>query len=199
MTYSPCPAPSYLKTVPTRHPRTSKNMSNNLKPRTLKSTIYYIDDILIPTAPQYAHLLPHSTTFFRKEDTSFPFASPHSPSSSVWEHPRGCYAPVARLKHRISKAARPASWPEPPLAGEDSTTSRRKYEVVTPPVNLWSEDEDGQPWYTGPEQFYCAGLPMGSQLSPGRMQQLLRPRAHTTPPHSTPHTTSPPTACNPGV
>ena len=100
------------------------------------------------------------------------------------------YGPVARLKHRVSKAARPASWPEPPLAGEDSNTSRRKHEVVTPPSNLWSDDEDGQPCWTGPEQFYCAGLPMGSQLSPGRMQHCY---VHVrTPHHHIPHPTPPP-------
>ena len=138
----------------------------------------------------------HYTTFFRVEDTPFPFTSPHTPSSSVWACPPGCFSPVARLKHRVATAAQPHAWPELPLAGEDSTTSRRKHEVVTPPSNLWSDDEDGQPCWTGPELFYCAGLPMGSQLSPGRMHSL-RPSAHTTPPHPTSHPTSPPTACQP--
>ena len=175
-------------------------MSNNLNPRSIeqKTSISYIDDLLFPKHPQYAHLSPHSTTFFREEDTPFPFTSPHSPSSSVWAYPTGCYGPVARLKHRVNPAAKPTSWPAPPLAGEDSTTSRRKHEVVTPPSNLWSDDEDGQPCWTGPEPFYCAGLPMGSQLMTGRMQ-LLPSSAHTTPPHSTSHSTSPPTACHPGV
>ena len=169
-------------------------MSNFLNQLEQRITHYYVDDILFSQHPLYEHLSPHGTTFFRVEDTPIPFTSLHSPNDSAWAYPSGCYSPVARLKHRVNTAAKPASWPAPPLAGEDSTISRRQYEVVTPPVNLWSDDEDGQPCWTGPELFYRAGLPMGSQLSPGRVQLL-----HTTPPHSTPHTTSPPTACNPGV
>ena len=95
--------------------------------------------------------------------------------------PPGCHGPVARLKHRVTAAAKPTSWPEPPLAGED----------------IRSDDKDGQLCWTGQDQFYRAWLPMGSQLSPGRMQ-LLRPRARTTPPQSSSHPTSP-TACHPGV
>ena len=196
--YLPCPIPSYLKTVPTRqlHPK-KLAMPNFLSE--LKSTHYYVDDMLFSKHLQHEHPSTHGTTFFREEDTPIPFTSPHSPSNSAWAYPRGCHGPVERLTHRVSKAARPTSWPEPPLAGEVSTTSRRKHEVVTPPSNLWSDDEDGQPCWTGPEQLYCAGLPMGSELSPGRVQQLLRPRARTSPPHPTSYRTTPPTACHPGV
>ena len=197
--YLPCPIPSYLKTVPTRHLHPKKlAMSNFFNPLELKITHYYVDDILFSKHPQCEHLSPHGTTFFREEDTPIPFTSLHSPSDSAWAYPRGCYSPVGRLKHRIATAAQPHAWPEPPLAGEEITTSRRTHDVVTPPIDLWSDDEDGKPCYMGPDQFYRAGLPMGSHLSPGRVQ-LLRATAHTTPPHSTSHTTSPPTACHPGV
>ena len=169
-------------------------MSNFLNQLEQRITHYYVDDILFSQHPLYEHLSPHGTTFFRVEDTPIPFTSLHSPNDSAWAYPRGCYSPVERLKHRIATAAQPQAWPEPPLAGEENTTSRRTHDVVTPPIDLWSEDEDGKPCYMGPDLFYRAGLPMGSHLSPGRVQLL-----HTTPPHSTPHTTSPPTACNPGV
>ena len=137
-----------------------------------------------------------------EEDTSFPFTSPHSPSSSAWAYPPGCYGPVARLKHRASKAAKPASslgQSHLSLAAEDISTSRRKHVVVTvtPPSNPWLDNEDSQPCWSGQDQFYRAGLPTRSQLSPGRMQQLLRPRARTSTPHST--SPPPPTACHPGV
>ena len=71
----------------------------------------------------------------------------HSPSSSVWAHPPGCHSPVARLKHSVATAAQPHAWPEPPLAGEENSTNRRTHDVVTPPMDLWSDDEDGKPCY----------------------------------------------------
>ena len=115
----------------------------------------------------------------------------HTPLAAQYGHsyPPGCYSPVARLKHRIATAAKPTSWPEPPLAGEDISTSRRKHEVVTLPSNLWSDNEDGQPCWTGPDRFYSAGLPMGSQLSPGLCNCYDLVRA---PHHHIPHPTPPP-------
>ena len=87
-----------------------------------------------------------STTFFRREDTNIPFTSPpHPPSSPAWACPACCFNPVARLKQRIATAVQPTGWPEPPLAGEENSADRRTHEVVTPPVNLYSEDEDAQP------------------------------------------------------
>ena len=49
---------------------------------------------------------------------------------------------------------------------ENHADTRMKCDVVTPPVNADSAEVDGQPWFTGPQLFYCAGLPIGYDLSP---------------------------------